>query len=105
MKRIALRIALVAAFCGGVADAAPAVHSVAIDAFGFRPAVATVKLGEIVEWRNADPVPHTATAREAGLDSGPIAAGKTFRFTAKRKGRYEYVCTLHPTMKGTLVVE
>jgi len=34
-----------------------------------------------------------------------LAAGGTFRFVAKRKGRYEYVCTLHSTMKGTLVVE
>jgi plastocyanin len=105
VRRLALRIALIAACCGGPVDAAPVVHKVAIDGFEFRPPVATVKLGDTVEWGNADPVPHTATAKDAGLDSGVIAAGKAFRFTAKRKGRYDYVCTLHPTMKGTLVVE
>jgi plastocyanin len=105
MKRFALRVALVAALCGGPADAAPIVHKVTIDGFQFEPPVAMVKRGDIVEWRNADPVPHTATAKDAGLDSGVIAAGSAFRFTAQRKGRYDYVCTLHPTMKGTLVVE
>ena len=105
MKRVALRIALVAALCSGTADAAPTVHKVEIDGFEFRPPVATVKRGDIVEWRNADPVPHTATAKDAGLDSGVIAPGGTFRFTAKRNGRFDYVCTLHPTMKGTLIVE
>jgi plastocyanin len=67
--------------------------------------VITVKAGDVVEWRNSDPLPHTATATQAGLDSGDIAAGGTFRFTAKKKGRFDYLCTLHPTMKGTLVVE
>jgi len=105
VKLFLLRIALVAALCGGAADAAPTMHKVEIDGFEFRPPVATVKSGDIVEWRNADPVPHTVTAQDAGLDSGVLAAGGTFRFVAKRKGRYEYVCTLHSTMKGTLVVE
>jgi plastocyanin len=105
VKHVALGIALVAAFCGGPADAAAVVHEVTIDGFEFRPPVATVKLGDTIMWRNADPVPHTATAKDAGLDSGAIPSAGTFRFTARRKGRYEYVCTLHPTMKGTLVVE
>ena len=60
---------------------------------------------ETILWRNADVVPHTASAKDAGLDSPPIASGATFRFTAERKGRFDYICTLHPTMKATLVVE
>ena len=34
-----------------------------------------------------------------------LAAGASFRFTATKQGRFAYICTLHPTMKGTLVVE
>ena len=79
--------------------------TVTIDGFEFRPPAATVKAGDDVIWRNADPVPHTATAKDAGLDSGSINAGGTYRFIAKRKGRFDYICTLHPTMKGTLIVE
>lgn len=85
--------------------AAPVVHTVTIEGFEFRPAVVAVKQGDVVEWRNKDILPHTATARPAGFDSRQIAAGASFRFTAKTKGRFDYICTLHPTMKGTLTVE
>ena len=60
--------------------------------------------GDTLEWRNNDPLPHTVTAKDAGLDSGEIAAHGTFRFTAKTRGRFDYICTLHPTMKGELIV-
>ena len=86
------------------AQAAPATHTVTIDAFEFKPATLTVKQGDVVMWRNADPVPHTVTA-PGTFDSGSLAAGASWRYTAAKKGRFDYVCTLHPTMKGTLVVE
>lgn len=102
--RTALAIAASIAVTGA-AGAAPVVHKVTIDGFEFRPPLVSVKQGDIVEWRNSDPLPHTATARDAGLDSGAIQGGATYRFTATRRGRFGYVCSLHPTMKGTLVVE
>jgi plastocyanin len=86
------------------AQAAPATHRVTIDAFEFKPATLTVKQGDSVVWRNADPVPHSATAKGT-FDSGPLATGASWRYTATKKGRFDYVCTLHPTMKGVLVVE
>ena len=96
--------AAVAALLIGGADAAPVVHTVTIDGFEFHPPEVTVGKGEVVVWVNKDPVPHTATAKGAALDSGSIAASGSFRFTATREGRFDYVCTLHPTMKGVLVV-
>jgi plastocyanin len=39
------------------------------------------------------------------FDSGAIAAGKSWRFTARKVGSHPYLCTLHTTMKGTLRVE
>ena len=98
-------LALAASVFVSSLGAAPAVHTVTIDGFQFSPAVVTVKAGDQVEWRNKDLVPHTATAKDAGLDSGTLAPGGTFRFTATRKGRFGYICTLHPTMKGELVVQ
>jgi len=77
---------------------------VTIDGFEFHPPEVTVGKGDVVVWVNKDPVPHTATAKGAALDSGSIAASGSFRFTATREGRFDYVCTLHPTMKGVLVV-
>lgn len=81
------------------------VHTVTIDSFGFKPPSVTVQQGDTVEWRNTDPVPHTATGKEAGLDSGDIPANGSYRFVARKKGRFAYICTLHPIMKGELVVE
>ena len=96
-------LALVVAGDGRAAD--PAVTTVTIDGFAFKPDVVTVKAGATIVWRNTDPVPHTATAKEAGLDSGAIPANASYRFVAKKKGRFAYECTFHPIMKGEIVVE
>jgi plastocyanin len=39
------------------------------------------------------------------FDSGEIPAGKVWKYTPRRVGRYAYICTVHPNMKGTLQVE
>ena len=97
-------IATTAALLIGSASAAPATHKVTIDGFEFHPAEITVNKGDVVVWINNDPVPHTATAARTTFDSGTINAGGSFRFTAASAGRFDYVCTLHPTMKGALIV-
>ena len=40
----------------------------------------------------------------ADFDSGTLAPGKTFTFTAKKAGTVSYVCNFHPGMQGTLEV-
>jgi plastocyanin len=77
---------------------------VTIEGLMFQPAVLTVKQGDTVVWKNADLYAHTATAKGA-FDSKEIAPSGTWKFTAKKKGSFPYICTLHPTMKGTLVVK
>jgi plastocyanin len=57
-----------------------------------------------VVWVNKDPFPHTATAR-GNFDSGSIAAGRSWSLVAREPGDYAYICTLHPGMKGTLIVQ
>jgi plastocyanin len=68
------------------------------------PATVTVKRGERITWRNEDLVPHTATATGA-FDSGVVAPGKAFTRVMDKPGRYPYACTLHPGMKGEVVVQ
>ncbi len=69
------------------------------------PATVTVKRGERLTWTNKDVVPHTATAKGV-FDSGAIAPGKSWSHAAPGKaGTYDYVCTFHPGMKATLVVQ
>ena len=104
---VATSAALVTAALGIVAaaaDRAGATHEVVIQAVQFAPATLKVKRGDVVVWTNRDPFPHTATA--AGVfDSKSIAEGKSWRWRADRAGTIAYVCSLHPTMKGTLEVE
>jgi plastocyanin len=79
-------------------------HTVRIENMQFVPPVLTVHPGDRIVWRNDDLVPHTATA--AGrFDSGVIAPGHSATRVAPRPGRYGYVCTLHPGMKGEVVVQ
>jgi plastocyanin len=78
--------------------------TVTIDGLKFEPAAVTVSRGDTVVWINKDPFPHTVTARGA-FDSREIAAGKSWKLTARKTGTFQYVCTLHPTMKGALTVE
>jgi plastocyanin len=93
-----------------VSDAVPAdpqtkTHTVTIEALKYSPPTLEVKSGDTIVWRNKDPFPHTVTAENRSFDSGEIAADHSWKFTARQPGTYPYVCTLHPTMKGSLVVK
>jgi plastocyanin len=82
-----------------------ATHTLAIDGTTFQPAALTVKVGDSVIWVNKDPFPHTVTSTAGGFDSHEITPGKSWKYTAAKKGEFPYVCILHPTMKATLRVE
>ena len=81
--------------------------TVNIEDFKYSPPTATVKPGTKITWRNIDTAPHTATSVEEGLfDTGNIEQNKSGSATAPDEpGSYEYICAIHPSMKGTLVVE
>jgi plastocyanin len=79
-------------------------HTVAMDGTRFIPDTIIVKKGDRVVWMNKDPFPHTATA-ERTFDSGSIAAGQSWSHVARSVGEFAYVCTLHPGMKGILIVQ
>jgi plastocyanin len=88
-----------------VATENPARHTITIDATAFAPADLTVHAGDTVVWLNKDPYPHTATSKAAGFDSDDIRSGKSWKYVAKEKGDFPYVCSIHPSMKGTLHVK
>ena len=72
----------------------------------FTPENATVKVGQTVRWLNDDPIDHTATAEDgADFDSGNVKPGDTYEFKPTEAGTIKYVCTIHPSQKGTLTVE
>jgi plastocyanin len=103
----AIALVLASALVGAPAAAdtpKPVTHTVVIDGVRYTPEALTVKRGDTVVWVNKDPFPHTATSKGA-FDSREIAAGKSWRWTARKAGDYAYTCTLHPNMNGTLKVE
>lgn len=85
-------------------QAAGETHTVRIENMQFVPAVVTVHRGDRIVWHNQDLVPHTATAA-GSFDSGVIAPGHSVTRVAGKAGRHAYVCTLHPGMKGEVVVQ
>ena len=78
----------------------------------FVPETLTVSKGTTVSWTNGDTTLHTVTSGnpEAGnssgteFDSSYLAAGKTFQHQFNTAGTFDYYCTLHPYMKGKVVV-
>jgi plastocyanin len=82
----------------------PRTHTVSIENMRFQPERLTVAPGDTVVWTNKDLVPHTATSDEGGFDSEIIQAEKSWRFTAREKGDFAYLCTFHPTMTAVLQV-
>jgi plastocyanin len=80
-------------------------HVILISRFGYQPSALTIRAGEAVEWKNEGIVAHTATSVDGKtFDSGQIETGASWRVTLRSKGTFEYICTLHPNMKGRLVV-
>lgn len=69
----------------------------------FEPSSVTISAGETVTWVNEDPVIHNVVGDN--FSSGNIGEGGTFSHTFDEPGVYEYTCTIHPGMDGTVVVE
>lgn len=78
-------------------------HTINISGSAFSTRTLTIRAGDTVIWRNKDIVPHTATGK--GFDSGNLKSGASWSFVFKEKGNYSYICTYHPTMKGTIIVK
>ena len=89
---------------GGCARHVPRTHTIEIRRFLFTPARLELAEGDTVVWVNHDIVPHTATSREGGWDSGSIDVEQSRRTVATQPGTQPYLCTFHPVMKGELVV-
>jgi len=85
------------------ADAGVQTHTIVIEAMRFNPETLTLRRGDRVVWHNKDLVPHTATARGV-FDSRSIAAQGSWTYVTRKAGTLAYVCSFHPTMKGTLSV-
>ena len=78
---------------------------VKIDNFTFAPQRIVVQAGTTVTWTNADDAPHTVVSTTKLFKSSALDTEDKFSFTFATPGTYEYFCSLHPHMTGTVVVE
>lgn len=88
---------------GTFAAGQPAIVQVLIRNMQFSPATLEVKKGDVIEWKNDDLTPHTATSPV--FDSGSIEPDKSWRHTFTDAGSFPYACTFHPDMKASVVVK
>ena len=83
----------------------PKTHTVTMEHMRFQPEILTVARGDTIVWINKDLVPHTTTSETGGFDSQVVQTEKSWRFTARKKGQFPYICTFHPTMTAMLRVK
>lgn len=78
--------------------------AVNISDFKFNPATLTVPAGTTVTWTNQDEEPHTVAAKDGSFHSPAMDTHATYSFTFTTPGSYDYICSIHPFMTGTVVV-
>ena len=96
---------LVAIAIAAASPARAATIEVKIDNFSFNPKQVTVKAGDTVTWVNHDDIPHTVTSKTLVFRSKALDSDDKFSFTFTAPGSFDYFCSLHPMMTGTIVVE
>jgi plastocyanin len=84
---------------------AAATENVTISDFQFAPAQITIQQGDTVTWTNDGPTAHSATASDNSFDTGVFSSGGSRSETFDEAGTFAYICTPHPNMTGTVVVE
>lgn len=81
----------------------PITYTVTIAGMAYGPAPANLRVGDAIEWVNADIFQHSATARDGGFDVDlpPKAHART---VLTRPGQVDFYCRYHPGMTGRLAV-
>lgn len=94
---------------GGATDPASASSGdtvkVAMKDILFVPDKLTARVGQTVVWTNEDDIVHTVKANKgANFESKAVSKGKTYKTKLKKTGTIDYVCTIHPSQRGTITV-
>lgn len=88
--------------------AVPQTITITMQGFRYNPPAITIRLGDTVTWKNLDTAPHTVSTKAdavVAFDSGTLGQNETFSHIFNLTGTYNYHCTFHPEMVGTIVVQ
>lgn len=78
-------------------------YNVSIINFSFDPGVLNISKGDTVIWTNKDSVPHQIVG--AGLGSSVMGNGQSYTSVFNISGTFDYHCAIHPSMKGSIIVQ
>jgi plastocyanin len=79
--------------------------AVTISGFVFAPGGITVDAGKPVVWTNSDDSPHQVSVTGTSLKTGFLLKGQSATLTFADAGVFNYICALHPSMKGSVEVK
>jgi len=79
--------------------------TVSMDHMAFIPSEITVAPGTTVTWVNNEEMPHTVVDLNRGFRSKTLVKDASFSFTFMAPGDYNYLCSIHPNMKGKVIVK
>jgi amicyanin len=102
MKLASLAIlAAVLIFFTGMASADTT--QVSIKDYKFQPDQVTIKKGDTVTWTNTDPVSHDVKFKDS--ESPELKKGETYSRKFNEASTFDYLCDIHPYMKGKVIVQ
>jgi plastocyanin len=78
---------------------------VTIASFKFAPASVNATAKQPITWTNKDGAPHQIVVASKNLKTAVLNNGQSGALTIAEPGTYDYVCGIHPTMKGKIVVK
>lgn len=95
--------------CAGrdAATSAPTAAKVTVHDFAFEPKTIRVKSGGTVTWTNRDDFDHAVQVDALELSGpkfGPQSAPATYAHRFTKPGTYPYICGVHNSMTGTVIV-
>ncbi|WP_342069783.1 plastocyanin/azurin family copper-binding protein [Yoonia algicola] len=86
------------------ADGHASAHTVVIKGHAFTPADIEIKAGDSITWINEDNARHSATDLNGAFDTGLLSRGQEATMMFVGAGKFEYRCTPHASMRGTITV-
>jgi plastocyanin len=97
----ALAAAVAAFMAATAARADPSAHMIVVNHLAYGQAPEGLRIGDVIEWKNADIFRHTVTAKDGSFDID-LPPGAKGRIVLKRAGEIQYYCRFHPGMNGAL---
>ncbi len=80
-------------------------NAVEVVNFAFDPKGITVTTGTEVTWTFKDSAAHNVTAKDHSFRSDDLDNGRQYSYTFTKPGTYDYYCSIHQYMTGTVTVK